>query len=326
MSEDANRATVLPVDDDPARPRWSVLIPAWNCADYLAESLQSVLTQDRGPEYMEIIVIDDHSNLDDPEGVVRRLGQNRVRFIRQPQNVGKVRNYETGLMLSRGRFIHQLHADDRVLPGFYDTMESAFSTHSDAGAFFCESLYMNESGTVTGRSGLEQQETGILENWLEKIFVQQRIQTPSIVMRREVYETLGGFDRRLDAFEDWEMWIRVATRYPVGFVPKALAEYRSSASSATTLATTAGRNRAIIRCLFSIVDDYVPKSILTLHSSERRRAQAQYLIQFIPKLIERGQLRAALRTAMDALSFSRDPRTLYRMINYAITWKQLVST
>jgi hypothetical protein len=201
-------------------------------------------------------------------------------------------------------------------------MESAFSSHPTAGAFFCESLYVNESGKVTGRTGREQQDTGILDNFLEKIFVQQRIQTPSIVVRRQVYETLGGFDRRLDAFEDWEMWIRIANRYSIGFVPETLAEYRSSMFNASSMATIAGRNRTIIQCLFSIVDAYVPATIVASHTSERSRAQAQFLIQMIPAFLQRRELTAVVQICLDALSFSRDPRTVYRMFNYALTRKR----
>ena len=56
------------------RPRWSVMIPTYNCARYLEATLRSVLTQDPGPEAMQIEVVDDHSTADDPEDVVTRLG------------------------------------------------------------------------------------------------------------------------------------------------------------------------------------------------------------------------------------------------------------
>ena len=78
------------------RPLWSVIIPSYNCAKYLKQTLQSVLVQDQGEAIMEIIVVDDYSTKDDPEAVVKEYGQGRVQLIRQEKNVGKVKNYETG--------------------------------------------------------------------------------------------------------------------------------------------------------------------------------------------------------------------------------------
>ena len=57
--------------------------------------------------------------------------------------------------------------------------------------------------------------------------------TPSIVVRRDVYEALGGFDDRLRCSEDWEMWVRIAARYPVWYETEPLALYRMHANSNT---------------------------------------------------------------------------------------------
>ena len=61
-----HRAPVPPVTDARARPLWSVMIPTYHCARYLAETLASVLDQDPGPEAMQIEVVADHSTADDP--------------------------------------------------------------------------------------------------------------------------------------------------------------------------------------------------------------------------------------------------------------------
>jgi glycosyltransferase involved in cell wall biosynthesis len=106
-----------PVSDGQPRPFWSVMIPTYNCAQYLRETLASVLAQDPGPEDMEIEVVDDQSTRDDPEAVVRELARGRVRFFRQPQNRGAIRTFNTCIARSRGRWLHILHGDDTVRPG-----------------------------------------------------------------------------------------------------------------------------------------------------------------------------------------------------------------
>ena len=108
------------------------MIPTYNCARYLGATLRSVLTQDPGPEAMHIEVVDDHSTADDPEDVVARLGRGRVAFHRQPENVGVVGNLNTCLQRSRGELVHVLHGDDRVLDGFYWTLDKRLREHRDA--------------------------------------------------------------------------------------------------------------------------------------------------------------------------------------------------
>ena len=63
------------------RPLWTVVIPTYNCANYLKETLASVLAQDPGEAIMEIIVVDDYSTKDDPEAIVKEYGQGRVQIL-----------------------------------------------------------------------------------------------------------------------------------------------------------------------------------------------------------------------------------------------------
>ncbi len=325
MSEDAEiTGKVEPVRDSLPRPVWSVVIPCFNCAEYLVETLRSVLAQDPGPEKMEIIVVDDCSTKDDPGAVVEALGAGRVRFIRQSRNVGKVRNYETGLSASRGILIHQLHGDDVVMPGFYTAMEDAFGRFPGAGAFFCESQYMDSSGHVTGTTGRERESTGILENWLGRIVSAQRIQTPSMVVKREVYEHLGGFDRRLDCSEDWEMWVRISHRYPVGFCREALARYRTSPGNNTARSIVTGTRGRIQKLMFDIVDGYLPPSTVREVRAERGRNQALFFASHLPRVIADRGFAGWRALCREVLRFSRHPSILKRIAS--LTFRALKTT
>lgn len=313
-----DRVAIPPCEAGVVRPLWSVLIPCWNCAGYLREALGSVLAQDPGMEQMEILVVDDCSDRDDPGRVVAELGQGRVRFLRQAENVGKVRNYESGLLASRGRLIHQLHGDDRVLPGFYRAMEDAFDRHPGAGAFFCESEYIDASGVVTGRTGQELGETGLLGGFLQRLVEAQRIQTPSMVVRREVYEALGGFDRRLDCSEDWEMWIRIANRYPIGFCVEARAQYRHSLGNNSARSLLDGTRGRMQRRMFEIVDGYLPDGLVREVVGRRAMGQAMFFADQMPKVMRAGGLGAAFRLAAQALAFRGDVRVVRRLVAHAV--------
>src|SRR5689334_23006227 len=108
MNHLSYRAPITPCLDNEARPLWSVMIPTYNCARYLQETLANVLVQDPGSELMQIEVVDDHS-IDDPAAVVAQVGRGRVGFFQQQQNVGHTNNFATCLKRSRGRLVHLLH-------------------------------------------------------------------------------------------------------------------------------------------------------------------------------------------------------------------------
>lgn len=265
-------------DDEEIRPLWSVIIPTYNCAHYLKETLQSVLQQDLGAEKMQILVVDDCSKKDDPEAVVKEIGKGRVEFIRQNQNVGKVKNYETGLLKSNGHLIHLLHGDDKVLNGFYKEMTVLFEKSSMAKAAFCRSVYIDERGRWKGMTGMIQDQGGVVENLEGKLYVEQQIQTPSMVVKREVYEILGTFDRRLDCMEDWEMWIRIANRFPIAHTNQVLAGYRVHSNNATYETLSNGVALKTHKKLFDIIDEYISPHVRKKYFKARNRKQSEFLI------------------------------------------------
>jgi len=267
---------LLPIDEDIKRPLWTVVIPTYNCANYLKETLASVLEQDPGEASMEIIVVDDHSTKDDTEAVVKEFGKGRVKFIRQEKNVGKVKNYEAGLRASRGRYIHQLHGDDLVYDGFYKEIEVLFNANPRAGAAFCRTNYIDYGGRITGVTGMIQDNEGIVPDILEKLYTQQYIQTPSIVVKREVYETIGCFDRRLNCMEDWEMWIRIANNYPIAASNKVLAAYRSHHDNATNSNFKSGTALKTHQLICDIVDGYIDPDVKKNFSKLRNQKQAAF--------------------------------------------------
>src|SRR5277367_2379258 len=109
---------IAPVECGIHRPFWSVMIPTYNCANYLATTLRSVLAQAPDASAMQIEVVDDCSTKDDPAAVVSKLGRGRVGFFQQPHNVGISANFNSCIRRGKGEWIHILHGDDLVLPGF----------------------------------------------------------------------------------------------------------------------------------------------------------------------------------------------------------------
>lgn len=310
----AHFSFLQPVEKGLTRPLWSVLIPTYNCANYLKETLQSVLAQDLGEDKMEIIVVDDHSTKDDPEAVVKTLGKGRVKFIQQTQNVGKVRNYETGLEASKGHYIHQLHGDDMVSPEFYSTMESLLKQHPDVGAAFSRTIYIDEQSRWTGMTGMLQDYDGVVTKMAEKLYTEQYIQTPSMVVKREVYESIGMFDRRLNCIEDWEMWIRIANAYSVATTNMVLAKYRSHAQNTTQFSFKDGSAIKEQELICDIVDAYIQPEIKKYNYKIRNQKQAAWLLTH-KRLNLRFTPKQKLQFAKYVLSRDFSLKNLYRLLS-----------
>ncbi len=302
---------VPPVPEGASRQTWSVMIPTYDCAQYLGETLASVLEQDPGPERMQVQVVDDHSS-DDPEAVVRAVGGDRVEFFRQPRNVGHVRNFDTCLARSRGRLVHLLHGDDRVRPGFYETMQRPFELHPEIGAAFCRHIFMDEDGQWTNPTRIERPSPGIWSDALARIATGQPLQPPAAVVRREVYEQLGGFDRRFPTCgEDWEMWVRIASRYPVWYDPAPLAEYRVHPKSLRARAYRTGQNIQDVRHAVDVYSAYVPSAWRSRVRRRGRRLAAGWGTEIAGEMLADGEWRAAGAQIREALRSNASLGTLY---------------
>jgi glycosyltransferase involved in cell wall biosynthesis len=200
-----------PVVKEADRPFWSVMIPTYNREkDYLAQTLESVLTQDPGLEYMQIEVIDNCSTEGNPEALVKAIGKGRVNFYRQHKNVGAVQNANTCVSRSIGKWVHILHDDDIVLPGFYTKYEDLIKRFPDATLLTGPVNYIDENNSIIGSSDLLTLEDGIDENFLTSQALINRIQDPSVVIPRAVYEKIGGYDEAYFPWENWNLHFRAA--------------------------------------------------------------------------------------------------------------------
>lgn len=295
------------------------MIPTYNCAKYLRKTLESVLAQDPGQERMQIEVVDDCSTEDDPQSVVDELGRGRVSLFRQPQNVGLVRNFETCLLRSKGRLVHQLHGDDYVRAGFYSEMQKVFNGHPEVGAAFCRSIYANQEDQWLSFSDMVLDRAGIVENFADLQAVKQRIQTPSMVVRREVYENLGGFDRRLVWTEDWEMWTRVAVNYPVWFSPEPLAVYRQHGGSSTSRKVASGENvRDVGRCIEMVSSYFDLETAQRLRTKARKHFSVFCVQTYARPFLAAGMHRAAWTQVWEAIKLSRNRALARELISFLI--------
>ena len=301
---------IAPVTGPGPRPLWSVMIPTYNCLAYLREALESVLEQDPGPEHMQIEVVDDASTDGDVAGLVRAVGRGRVGYFRQPANRGSLRNFETCLNRARGEWVHLLHGDDRVTPGFYAEIEMLLRRHPEAGAAFTNVIHIETDGVDMFVSAPLLPAPGLLPGFLHQLAQGQTIQPPSMVVKRAVYEQLGGFFA-VHYGEDWEMWTRIAAHFPIAYSPRCLAHYRYLNQASITLRSLAtGQNIKDIATVIDIIQDYLPAAERLRVRRIARRRYAGYCVALAHNLYETDPP-AAFVQARGALGLSAGTGVLY---------------
>jgi glycosyltransferase involved in cell wall biosynthesis len=290
------------------------MIPVYNCSGYLLETLERVLAEDQGIARMQIEVIDDGSTDADVQGIVEKIGNGRVAYFRQAENVGSLRNFHTCLQRSRGHLIHILHGDDLIRTGFYESMEKLFQEYPVIGAAFCRYAYIDEHGRTLYCQDSEMDHRGILDNWLARLCERQRIQYVAMVVRREVYERLGGF-YGVEYGEDWEMWARIAANYPMAYTPQVLAEYRKHYASISGKSFVTGQNMASLDWVMRRIHDYLPAPGRMAVMNKSRSFYAHYALRVANTLWKKFKdKRGASAQASAAWSMSRDAGLLYKII------------
>lgn len=239
--EVSNVPRIEPIPAGMKRPLWSVMIPTYNCARYLRQTLESVLAQDPGPEHMQIEVVDDVSTKDDPEAVVRDVGRGRVQFYRKTKNGGAIANFNTCIERSIGQLVHILHGDDYVEPEFYLQFSTAFEDSPQCAAIYSRAFIVDEQGELIELSNYVsslKQDT----NDPRELMLQNQLRTPAAVVRRRFYEENGGFNSSLIHTADWEMWVRTIIHGRARMLDKPLTSYRSFSENDTNRLTQSADN------------------------------------------------------------------------------------
>jgi glycosyltransferase involved in cell wall biosynthesis len=292
------------------------MVPTYRCAGYLRDTLESVVSQAPDPDVMEIEVVDDCSD-DDPAAVVDEFG-GRVGFYRQPRNVGNVANFNTCLERARGELVHLLHGDDAARDGFYETLGRPFAERPDIGAAFCRYIAIDGDGRWLAVAKLIADHDGVVEGWLERIALGQLVQPPCVVVRRSVFERLGGFDARIESYgEDWEMWTRIAAHYPVWHVVEPLALYRIQAASLSAGALRTGSNVRDLRRVIEINRESLPPGRADELTRRALEVTATTAVRRARRLLSAGDVAGARAQLREALRSSRSPAVALALLRFA---------
>jgi glycosyltransferase involved in cell wall biosynthesis len=202
---------------DAQNPLVSVVIPCYNQARFLGEAIESVSAQTY--PRVEIIVVDDGSTDDTAE--VWALYPS-VHYVRQ-ENQGLAAARNRGLRESHGDFLVFLDADDRLLPAAVERGVYHLSNSPESAFVSGRYRYIKEDGTVLHEYSQDPAGPDPYTSLLRGNYIGMHA---TVTYRREVIEAEGGFNPSLAACEDYDLYLRIARKYPVSVHENLVAEYR----------------------------------------------------------------------------------------------------
>jgi alpha-1,3-rhamnosyltransferase len=215
-------------------PAASVVVTCYRQVDFVVEALDSVAAQTATD--WELVVTDDASD-DGSADAIRawvETADRPVDLVLHDVNVGLTRTLGEALAHCRGTYLAYLGGDDRWAPEKLGRLVAALDATPEAAVAYSDARLVDEGGTelepsfLAAHGHLPAPEGEVFEELLRHNWVV----ASTAVYRRAAIEEVGGWDPDLP-FEDWDLLLRLADRWPVAFVPGALVDYRVHDASAT---------------------------------------------------------------------------------------------
>ena len=216
--------------------KFSIVTPSYNQGEFLAETIESVISQ-KGDFLLDYIIVDGGSSDDslDIIGHYDALLQNgewgiscrgiTFRWVSE-NDKGQTDALMKGFHVAQGEIFAWLNSDDTYLPGALQTAADFFRAQPDTGLLYGDAHYCDAKGAIIGRYRTANFDLDALASFN---FICQ----PSAFFRRDVFEAVGGLDETLQFAMDFDLWIRIGKCFPCRYLPGYLSTYRLHENSKT---------------------------------------------------------------------------------------------
>jgi len=208
-------------------PQFSVIMPCFNHAKFVAESMEGVLQQSIGD--LELIVIDDCST-DASREVIEKfvLSDSRVRAIYHGTNLGASRSRNDGIRAAHSQYLAFCDADDVWMPTKLASQLELLEKHPMHEVAYSDAKIIDEYGKETGerfndRFPVPGNGSGRL---FEELCTRNFVNMQTVIVRRECLEDSGYFDERIKWVEDWWFWVKISYKHSFVYTAESLAKYR----------------------------------------------------------------------------------------------------
>lgn len=208
-------------------PRVSVVIPNYNYARYVTQAVDSILAQSLSPGDLEVIVVDDASTDSSWEVLQRYRGDSRVTILRHGENSGIATSWNDGMAAARGRYIACLDADDFALDPAALAIEARMLDHDPTAALVTvDHVIVDDKGRRLGYKRARVPARMEFRDAFRKLLRENFITHSGVMIRASCIAELGGYDPRFVFNQDYELWLRLTSKWATLHFPRPLFAYR----------------------------------------------------------------------------------------------------
>jgi glycosyltransferase involved in cell wall biosynthesis len=222
-------------------PKVSVIIPSYNHEKYVREAIQSVLEQTY--QDFEIVITDDGSR-DRTVSIIKSFTDPRIKLFYFPKNRGAAVAVNHCIAEASGEFIALLNSDDAFVPEKLEKQVEFLDKNPKIGAVFSYAQFIDEDSKDITNTEHHYAKVFLQQNrsrfeWLNYFFYNGNcLCHPSILIRKECYETVGNYDPRLAQLPDFDFWIRLCQKYEIFILQEHLVKFRIRGDRANVSADT----------------------------------------------------------------------------------------
>lgn len=197
----------------------SIILPTYNRDRLIMRAIQSILNQTYTK--WELIIVDDGST-DSTQQIVQSIGDQRIAYIKNEQNMGAAASRNHGVKLAHYDYLAFQDSDDVWIVDKLEKQVDYLSKHAELDMVYSSFVNHHIDG---GKVPVPNDQIGEREgNLLPTLLINNVIGTPTILVKKETFENNRGFDETLRALEDWDFVLRVSESSRIGFIPEVLVE------------------------------------------------------------------------------------------------------
>lgn len=300
------------------KPLISVILPVYNASRFLAEAIESILSQTFTD--FELIIINDGST-DDSQTIIDQFTDKRIRVFQKP-NTGLIHTLNLGVSYSRANWIARMDADDISSPIRFE--EQIKYIKDEVAVIGSQAFFIDENGKVYGNTKLPVTHNEILSKLINQV---SNIIHPSVIINKKMLEKVGGYDSKMQVAEDYDLWLRISNIGTIINVNENLLSLRKHGNNISSN----NLNIAIDNCLVSLSYYLKSKSIEIISIQEYDFLSDKVLLltkRYKDRIIEWENKKEKIKffpSLLKIIYLISHPVVLYHYLTIASEKKRIIS-